>query len=355
MDAGMLAALGYIVVAGVMNGAYTLPMKFTPRWKWENTWLAFTVLGECIVPVALALITIPNIFSLYAAGGAGILIKILIFGFAWGVSMILFGRAVDTIGVAITFAVSLSTSAAAGSLTPLLVNSPGRLLSNEGMMILLALVLTAVGVTLVARAGKQREKDQTKSDSTSSVFLRGFIFALLSGVCGSMLNFAVAFGSPLIEAAAKNGASPAMVTNVVWAPAVIAGAIPGVIFCLLQVKKNKTASNFLVSGTSHYWALAFLMGVLWFGSVVLYGIAVLRIGQLGAVFGWPLFMVAIVLASAGWGALTGEWKESSAKARTTMAAGIAVLLLTIVVLAGANMFGSKSDATAESSQSQSLS
>lgn len=294
------------------------------------------------MPVGLAILTVPAIWSIYANAGSAILLKILFFGFAWGVSMVLFGRAVDTIGVAITFAVSLSTSAAAGSLIPLLVTTPERLASGEGMMILLGLALTAAGVALVARAGKQREKDQqTKTGISSSVFLRGFIFALLSGVCGSMLNFAVAFGSPLISAAAANGAHPAMITNVVWAPAVIAGAIPGVIFCVLQVKKNGTAKNFLAAGTSYYWFMAFLMGVLWFGSVVLYGIAVLRIGDLGAVFGWPLFMVAIVLASAAWGALAGEWRDASSLARRTMTAGIAVLLVTIVVLSSAKMFSPK--------------
>ena len=29
-----------LILAGAMNGSFTLPMKFTKKWAWENTWLA---------------------------------------------------------------------------------------------------------------------------------------------------------------------------------------------------------------------------------------------------------------------------------------------------------------------------
>ena len=29
-----------LILAGAMNGSFTLPMKFTRKWAWENTWLA---------------------------------------------------------------------------------------------------------------------------------------------------------------------------------------------------------------------------------------------------------------------------------------------------------------------------
>jgi hypothetical protein len=27
-----------VSVAGVMSGTFSVPMKFTHRWEWENTW-----------------------------------------------------------------------------------------------------------------------------------------------------------------------------------------------------------------------------------------------------------------------------------------------------------------------------
>lgn len=338
--AGSLSALGYIIVAGIMNGAYALPLKYTKRWDWENTWLAFTVFGVCVMPVLLGIITVPHLWSIYGQVSPGLIFRIMFFGIAWGVSLVLFGLAVKMIGVAITFAVSLTTSASAGSLIPLLLAHPEKVFTSEGLMIFLGLALTLVGVGLCANAGKQREKDEaTKTGLTKTGFLHGFIFALLSGVCGSMLNYAVAFGSPLIDAARSNGAHPAMVTNAVWVVALLAGAIPGIIYCVYLLKKNGTANKFAQSGTASYWFMAFLMGVLWFGSVVLYGVAVLRIGEMGAILGWPLFMTAIVIMSTAFGVITGEWNDASTRARVTMGAGIFFLVLTIVVLTVAKRAG----------------
>lgn len=74
------------------------------------------------------------------------------------------------------------------------------------------------------------------------------------------------------------------------------------------------------------------MGVLWFGSVVLYGWATLRIGSLGTVLGWPLFMVTIVLGSTLWGVVTGEWKKAGSRARVLMGSAVCVLVVAIIVL-----------------------
>ncbi|HLW81082.1 MAG TPA: hypothetical protein VKS20_03475 [Candidatus Acidoferrales bacterium] len=40
-----LTAIFLLVVAGTMNGSFTLPMKFTRQWVWENTWLTTVPIG----------------------------------------------------------------------------------------------------------------------------------------------------------------------------------------------------------------------------------------------------------------------------------------------------------------------
>ena len=49
------------------------------------------------------------------------------------------------------------------------------------------------------------------------------------------------------------------------------------------------------------------MAVLWSGSNFVYGAGARRLGSLGLVLGWPMFMAAIVLTANAWGLLTGEW------------------------------------------------
>jgi len=33
----------FLLIAGIMNASFTLPMKFTRTWAWENTWLAWSL------------------------------------------------------------------------------------------------------------------------------------------------------------------------------------------------------------------------------------------------------------------------------------------------------------------------
>ena len=65
MNSEMMVALGYLVFAGLINSAYTLPLKLKLTWKWENMWLAFTILGIWILPSALGMRTIPAFWSIY--------------------------------------------------------------------------------------------------------------------------------------------------------------------------------------------------------------------------------------------------------------------------------------------------
>src|SRR3979411_1904634 len=116
------AGMGFLilVVVGVMNASFTLPMKFTRNWNWENTWLVWTLFALVIFPPLAAFITIPHLGQLYAEGSAGLVVAVAIFGAGWGIAQVLFGLAVDSIGIALTFSIVLGISAAIGGLIPFL-------------------------------------------------------------------------------------------------------------------------------------------------------------------------------------------------------------------------------------------
>jgi L-rhamnose-H+ transport protein len=336
MDSQMTAALGLLMLAGIMNSAYTLPLKLKLRWHWENMWLAFTIVGVCVVPTVLAVLTIPQFWSIYEQVKGPAVLVLVLSGITWGVSLLLFGLAVHAIGVAITFAVVMGASASFGALLPLLINGFTGVPTRAALLILAGITLTALGVALCGAAGKRREEDEgMTTDVAKPSFLRGFVFAVLSGICGSMLNVGLAAGNPLMAAAQQHGASPRMAITAAWVPVLLAGAVPGILYCGWLLRKNMSGRRFLILRTLPYWFLALLMGVLWFGSVVLYGWATLRIGDLGAVLGWPLFMVTIVLGSALWGAATGEWKKAGRRARTLMGSAISVLVAAIILFTSA--------------------
>src|SRR6266404_818522 len=275
-----------LVVAGVLNASFALPMKFTRRWAWENTWAVWSALALLLMPFIAAAITVPQLSHVYAQAGTRSVALVAACGLGWGIAQVLFGLAVDSIGIALAFAIVLGLSAAIGGLIPFL-----RLHSDK--------VLTPAGLGLIGAAA---------------------------------MNFGVAFGSPVVEAAAAHGANPAWRMNAVWLPLMAAGAIPNLFYCAYLMRSKRTSANFSVNGTGRYWLFASVMAVFWFASTLMYGVASLKLGVLGPIYGWPFFMSLIVIVSSLIGILAGEWKHATRSAVGLQFAGVAVLITSVIML-----------------------
>jgi L-rhamnose-H+ transport protein len=319
-----------------MNAAYALPMKLNKKWEWEHSWFAFSILGEAVVPTLIALLTVPALWSTYAAVSWGTLAAMALFGAGWGVSMVFFGLALTRLGLAITFAVSLGTSAAVGALTPLISQHSEQLLTRQGMLILAGVLIIILGVALCGVAGRSREAAVPQSAGPHRSFWRGWLYAFISGILGSMLNLGLAFGGSIQRAAQEHGASVAMMSNAVWLPCLYAGFLPGAIYCFLQMRKKGNVSKLQLPGTWYYWLAAASMGLLWFGSIILYSISTVKLGDLGTSIGWPLFLASIVIASTIFGVLAGEWKNTGRRPIQTMVLGVGCLVVAIAVLSYAS-------------------
>lgn len=333
MNANIAQAIALVVGASIINAAYTLPMRLNRKWAWENSWFAFSILGVAVVPTVITMTTVPGLWGIYAAIPALTLLEMAFFGLLWGICLVLFGLAIPIIGLAITFAVSLGTSAACGSLLPLLMNDPKRLFTSTGLLIVAGLAVIIAGVGLCGVAGRLRERLEGKGQpGRPSKFLKGFIYTLLSGILGSLLNVGFASGGEIQRLALRNGASQAMMSNAVWLPCVYAGFLPGVVYCLYLMKKNGSTGRLIYAGRWYYWLMAAFMGVLWFGSIVSYSLAAVKLGPLGAVIGWPLFMSCVVIVSMVNGLITGEWTRAGARPVVIMGGGIACLVAAIAIL-----------------------
>jgi L-rhamnose-H+ transport protein len=334
MQTSVAQALLLILAAAVMNATYTLPMKLNRKWSWEHSWLAFSVLGVVVVPTIIATLAVPGLWSIYRDASARTLLAMALFGAGWGVSLVFFGLAIPLVGVAIVFTIALSTSAASGSLLPLLTQHPDRLFTREGAVLLAGIVLIALGVAFCGRAGLER--DRAKGSATGKQdFVRGFLFAVISGVLGSLLNLGLAYGDGIQQAARARGASVAMSSNAVWLPCVYAGFVPGVFYCVYLMKKKSTMASFRTHAVWHYWLMAAFMGLLWYGSILLYSLSTTLLGALGPSIGWPLFLSSIVLISTIVGVLTREWVLSIRGPFRTLLIGLFLLIGAIGVLSEA--------------------
>jgi L-rhamnose-H+ transport protein len=327
------SALGFslLFLAGAMNGSFTLPMKFTRKWAWENTWAIWTMLALFVFPLLLAYSTVPQLSSAYAQAGAGVVLMVAACGAGWGIAQVLFGLAVEAIGIALTFSVVLGLSAAVGSLIPLVRLHPDKVVSSAGLAVISGVALVLIGVSICALAGRRREAALGATRARTSI-AKGLVFCALSGLTAALMNFGLAFGSPILEAAQKNGAPKLWSSNAAFLPLMLAGGVPNLAYCVYLMRKNNTRNRFREAGSGSHWFLAALMATSWFGSTILYGASTTTLGQLGTVLAWPLFMSLIVITAAICGAVTGEWKDAGSQPIRLMASGVGVLIAAIFVL-----------------------
>lgn len=336
--------LGLVLLAGVLNGSFAAPTKFASRWKWENIWMVWSVVALFLAPWVLVFGTISAPFSFYRNGGIGILLLLFGFGAGFGLSQILFGLALAAVGLSLGFAITVGLSTAVGSLVPLVILQSQTLRTPKGMMILAGVGSILVGITLCAVAGREKEKSALSTVSTgpgaatqSKSFKMGLLLCLLAGLGSPLVNFGLAFGTPLLSRAAQLGLGSASQANVVWAPLLSAALIPYLAYCFYLCSRNRTWHLFVLRGTGSHWLLGAAMGLLWMTSVALYGTASAQMAAMGPILGWPLFMSVIIVTANVWGLMTGEWAGIRRGPITLMLVGILFLILGFCFVA----FGSR--------------
>jgi L-rhamnose-H+ transport protein len=330
------------LVAGILNGSFAAPTKYVRKWQWENIWSVWAVVGMFLFPWTIAFLTIPHSGELYGNIGAGQIWLLALFGVGFGLAQIFFGLGIAAVGIALNFAIAIGISTAFGSLVPLVFQHSDKIFTPQGELILLGVVLTLVGIVLSAHAGREKEKQfrltfeevETEAGSKPRLsFATGLTFCILAGLGSPLGNFGLAFCTPTVNRAVELGASVSNKYNAIWAPLYTASLIPYLIYCIYLWRKNHSFGLFRAPGTAIYWFYGIVMGLLWMGSSAIYGVGAARIGDMGPVLGWPLFMSIIIITSSAWGFFTGEWKGAGKKSTNAMALAIGFLILGFITLA----------------------
>jgi L-rhamnose-proton symport protein (RhaT) len=336
----MNAWMGFslVVVGGIMQGTYFLGLKYVNPWKWENIWALYAILSLIVLPVGLAVGTVPHLSEMLGRVPASAVAMVFLYGAGWGIGSVLAGLGVAKMGMAMGVSVLIGVTAAIGTFVPLVVNTPQLVFTARGLVVILAMAALLIGVALAAVAGKKR--DASLADGTTTVekgsFGAGLAVCVFSGIFSAMLNMAFAFSQPMVKAGTDTGASNFGALNAVWMVALGGGFIANAAYTGYLLTRNKTWANFALPGTARSWSIGLGMAILWTGGVILYGRGAASMGQIGAVIGWPLFMAIIIFVSTIWGFASGEWKGSSNQAKQYMVAGMVVLLVASALVGIAN-------------------
>jgi len=334
----LFLGLALVLLAALLQGTFVLPMTMVKSWSWEHTWATFSLLGMFLLNWIVILLLVPNIFAVYATSPAHDLAVLALFGMGWGLGAVLFGLGMDRLGMALGYPIIMGLIAGLGALIPLLVFSRQIPLPAEAL-VLLGTALVIFGVVTCSIGGSRRTLSRNKSTPTSSSsFQAGLVIAILAGVLSCLPNVGVAFGGNVISAAAKLGVSASSSGNTVWALLFTLGFMVNVTYCLYLMVSRKTLGQYFTRATPRDLGLSVLMAAMWIGSFYLYGAGAARLGRLGVVMGWPLFISLSIAVGNIWGLWRGEWKGSPPNARRLLNQGLGILMIAIVVLSISNLF-----------------
>lgn len=322
-----------ILIAGFCQGTFVLPMTLTRNWNWENIWFSFSLFGMIILNLALAFLFIPDLFSVYQSVPENDLFLLILFGLGWGIGAVLFGIAMNRVGMALGYPVIMGLIATFGALIPMLVFHSEEMMTLKGGTLILGSIIVVAGVVICGKAYVLKEASDV---GMKNVNLLGVLTAVAAGILSCLPNIGYSFSKPLIDEALKAGASDFMAGNAVWALFFTVGFIPNAIYTLYLVKRNKSLKKFKESTAKNIF-LGFVMALMWIGSFYLYGISTIKLGSWGAVIGWPLFIALSIIIGNLWGISKTEWKNASIQANMRLKRGIAVIVVSVVIISICNL------------------
>jgi L-rhamnose-H+ transport protein len=336
----MTLALGLAIVlfAGILQGTFILPMNHTRDWKWEHNWFVFSLLGMLVLNAAIAFATIPVLFSIYAATPHSTLLLLSALGLGWGVGAILFGLGMERLGMSLGYPIIMGLIAVLGGLIPFALFHPHDLLSRRGCIYLFGTILAIIGILFCSSAAARRDRERASSAITAPANLvAGLLIAVFAGILSSLPNLGISMSAQLTNAGASLGIPPARAGNAVWVLFFSMGFVANGAYCLWQMQRKAQLAALLRHATPRNIALIFGMAAMWIGSFYIYGLGTSLLGATGTILAWPLFICTSILVGNFWGLSAGEWTSSTPSARRTLRAGMAILLLSVLVIALVNL------------------
>ena len=326
------------VVSGLMNGTFTLPMRYLGRWSWENVWAFFILISCLLMPVVVAATTVSNLGEALHQAPTRALIMAIACGFAWGFGAVMFGQGVSAIGISLANTFVLAISSSLGSLLPILILDPGKLFARQGEAIMEGTMVAIAGIAFCGYAAKLKERSQMNEDVRQQMvgrarpFWIGLLLCAGAGILSAVFNIGYSGAQGIVESAVRLGNSAFAGSNLVWLLMLTGGAISNLGFCAYLFKHNMSFGKYIEPKTASLYGLTLLMGLLWGGSIFVYGSAAPKLGRLGPAIGWPLSLSVGLLTANVCGILAGEWRFSRSVERVFMGAGLLVLILAIVIL-----------------------
>jgi L-rhamnose-H+ transport protein len=355
----MQAILGILFhfFGGFASGSFYMPYKKVKGWSWESFWIIGGLFSWLIVPPLAAYLTIPGFTQIIKEATGSVLGTTYLMGLLWGIGGLTYGLGVRYLGVALGSSIILGLCSIFGALVPSFYyyffpkqgkDSIADLFGhNWGLFVLTGLAVCIIGIIICGRAGIMKDKDLggTKTDASGNEYKigLGLLVAVISGVLSACFSFGIEAGNSMGVVAndAWKLANPGQGeflfrNNVIFVVVLWGGLTTNLIWCLILNARNKSFGDYGNRTTPllKNYIFCAIAGTMWFLQFFFYGMGESKMGN-GA-SSWILHMSFIILVANAWGIFTGEWKGVSKKAKNTIITGIAVIILSILLVGYGN-------------------
>lgn len=336
----MIEGVIWAIFAGLMLGLYALPEKFTKDFTFENTWGLFFMLTMFVVPVIASVTLIDGFSGVFSSVPVDILLKMAGASFLWGIGVMLWGRAINHIGLSLGFSLFIGTVILIGSILPFFVDGLPEQRAFLTMMVGIFVVL--LGVIANGKAGLIREKDEAaqttgKGSARQGSMLTGIAIAVIGGLLATGFSYANAVGRPFLHTASQEAGNADWITAVaVMFPIFISGGVVMAIYFAWQLSQKKAWGYFRTPAFSKNLGLISIMAVFHYAASALFAFAAFKLGPSGNTVGYAIFNTACVATAIVSGLVTKEWVNASAKARRFLYGGLLCMIVGIVIVAIGN-------------------
>ena len=339
MGANPLLGVLFHWIGGFASASFYVPYKGIRKWSWEIFWLVGGVFSWILAPWIFAAFRTSGLLHVLGSTPTATLWWCWFWGAMWGFGGLTFGLTMRYLGISLGMAVALGLTTIIGTMAPPIFHGElgGLVAGNSGRAILAGIGVTMAGIYLVARGGQSKERELAAGGSSDTVpefnFRKGVLVAIFSGVMSSCFAFGLDAGEPIRQLTLQAGTGILAQGLPVLCIVLAGGATTNIIWCAILIVRNRSARELVATDAPRLrnYLLAAAGGTLWYFQFFFYTMGESQMGAYGF-SSWTLHMASIIIFSTLWGFSLGEWRSASPRTRRLVWTGIAMLVLSTLII-----------------------
>jgi L-rhamnose-H+ transport protein len=343
-----LMGVFYHWLGGLASASFYVPYRGVKRWSWEIFWLTGGIFSWLLAPWFFAAVRTEDLLGVLGAAPRSTILWPILFGMLWGFGGLTYGLTMRYLGLSLGMAVVLGLCTVFGTLIPPIFQGEfaAKLLeTTSGNIILLGLLITMMGIAVVALAGARKDATLSAEQKAAAVaefdFRKGVAVAVFSGIMSSCFAFGLAAGEPIKAISAAAGTGPLWTGLPVLCLVMFGGLVTNALWCLYLIVRNRSGGQWMGRGdAAGAPLLANLLlcafgGTLWYFQFFFYTMGESQMGRFGF-SSWTVHMASIIIFGTLWGFAFREWKEAATGTRAMVWSGVGLLVLATVVIGYGN-------------------